>query len=162
MKYIFSILFLCSSYFSFGQMTLNELMKIYSMDMDQFESYAITKGYEFSNFDKDEDINGATYIKGVGKQTKYLSYYDTYFEYGKRVGYQISNSSELLSIKSQLNSLGFKLFKSYFIEDNQVKQYRNKSFELSIFTIPPNEENNFVTYEISLKKILFFVINNPK
>lgn len=153
MKYIFSLLLVCSSYFSFSQMTLNELIKVYNMDMDQFETYAIAKGYEFNKFKKDENVNGTIYAKGVGKQTKYLAFYDLYFSDGKNVNFQTGNPSEMINIKNQLKSFGFKLSESYFNENGtQTRLYKKGKFELGIYTTPPNDEYDFVWYEISYKK----------
>lgn len=155
MKFIFSILLICSSYFSFGQMTLSELMRVYNMDMDQFETYAIGKGYEFSSFKKGENVNGISYVKGVGKDTKYIKLYDNWYSEGSLVQFQTSVSSEIVNIKNQLKSIGFKLCKSEFLDDNegtQVKKYRNNKFEIRIYTTPPNDNTFCVVYEINLSK----------
>ena len=93
MKYIFSLLLVFSFNISFGQMTLNEMMKVYNMDMDQFETYALNKGYEFYKVKNNEYIYGHTYLKGVGKNTKYLTLNTRYFDNGSNVTYQTSNTN---------------------------------------------------------------------
>jgi hypothetical protein len=153
MKYIFSLLLVCLSYFSFGQMTVSEMMRVCNMDMDQFETYAIAKGYELQNFEKDENVNGMSFAKGVDKQSKWLTFYDNYFGRDSHLNYQTANSSEMLGIKTQLIKLGFKLTESYFDKENlQVKVYRKNKFQLKIITTPPNEKGNFVWYEIGFGK----------
>ena len=153
MKYFITLSLLCVTIFSFGQMSLSEIIKVNKMDMDQFETYAISKGYEFHKFQKDENYNGQSYVKGTGKSTKYLTLYDSYFSYGTNVTYQTSSSTELLNIKNQLKSLGFNFFNSGTSGESQYKEYKNSKYELSIYTIPPDEEDDAVKYEINLHNL---------
>lgn len=155
MKYILSVLFIYSSYFSFGQMTFSEMIKIHKMDFEGFETYAIGRGYELENFDRDdENLNGIVYVKGVEKQTKYLKLYDKFYAWGVTVDYQTNNSTEVLNIKNQSISMGYKLSDTYFNDKTQVKVYSSKKNTLRVFTMPPNEEGdrNWVTYEITLSE----------
>jgi hypothetical protein len=138
---------------SFSQMTFTDILKIYKMDMDQFEEYAISRGYEFYKFKKDENMNGVSYTKGVGKETKYLTLYDYYFGDRKNVNFQTSSSSELLRIKTEMKKSGYTLYESYFIKDNvKCDDYKKGVFQLSIFTGISTDENNYVTYEIGFSK----------
>lgn len=155
MKYLYSIFFICLSYFSYGQMTLVDLMKIYKMDMDHFETYALSKGYNLSRFDRNDNVDGVVYVKGTGKETRHLTLYESWFTDGPSVDFQTRNSNELLNIKNQLNSLGFKIFDSYFMSDGsgtQVKKYRNNKYELQIFTIPPDDNDIYIVYELLFKQ----------
>ena len=54
MKFVFTLLLISFSTVSFSQMTFSDILKIYKMDMDQFEEYAISRGYEFHEFDSNE------------------------------------------------------------------------------------------------------------
>ena len=121
--------------------------------MDQFETFAINKGYQLEKFDRDKYVNGIVYVSGVENDVKYIDYYDKYFWYGSKVGYQTGNTNEILNLKKQIKSLGFKLYNSSFKEKN-IKQeiFRNKVFELSILTFPPDDERISVWYEIDFHK----------
>jgi len=135
-------------------MTVSEMIRVYKMDMDQFETFAISKGYEFYRFERNEEkYNGICYIKGVGNETKYITHHDKYFSYGSHVNYQTGNTNEILNLKKQIKSLGYKLFNSSFIKNNIKEEiYRNTTFELVIYTHPPNDEYNSVWYEIGFLK----------
>ena len=146
MKYILFIFFICSSYFSFGQMTVSEMMKIYKMDMDQFETYALNKGYKFKEIFNDYDRYGHAYMKGYRENTKYLTLYKEFPFYGINVNYQTSNTSEYLNFKNQLKNLGFVLHSEETFKDEPRKVYRNKTYEIEIY-ITKDE-----VYEIGLHK----------
>ena len=60
MKFVFTLLLISFSTIAFSQMTFKKLVKIYKMDMDQFEEYAINRGYKFHDFKKDEDYINRT------------------------------------------------------------------------------------------------------
>jgi hypothetical protein len=154
MRYILSFLFVFSTSISFGQMTIAELMKIFNMDYDKFEIYAISKGYEFNKFDNSENEDGIVYVKGVGKQTKYLKIYHQFYDHGTTVIYQTTNTTEIINLKTQSKSIGYKLTDSYFMSDNttKVEEFKNGKFQLSVYTIPPDEESSWVTYEIAFYK----------
>jgi len=151
MRYFFSLLFIFSCSVSFGQMTLPELLKIFKMDSDNFEVYALSKGYSFNKFYNSENEDGICYVKGVSKQTKYLKFYTQFFSHGTTVIYQSTNTTEIINLKTQCKSSGYKLNTTYFMDDNttKVEEFRNGRFQLSVYTIPPDDEYNWVTYEIA-------------
>ncbi len=135
-------------------MTLLEIQKVYKMNFDQFEAFAITKGYEFEMFVNDEDMNGISYVKGIGKATKYIRIYDKFFHYKKHLSYEIGDTNEILNLKTQLRNSGFKIVDTYFNEkSDKVETYRNNLFEFVLWTIPPNNINPYVTYEIAYREI---------
>jgi hypothetical protein len=117
------------------------------MDMDQFESYALGKGYNFHRIDNDEDENvfGHIYSKGIKKETKYLKLYKHFYSDGVTVIYQTSNSNEFLNFKNQLKPLGFVLKSEKTFEETPFKIYRNSIYEIRISTNPDN-------FEIGLNK----------
>ena len=148
MKYIFSILLIFSFNISFSQMTVSEMMRVYKMDMDQFETFAINKGYKFYKFQKDENTYGHTYKKGYGENIKYLTLYSRFYSKGIYVYYQTSNSNEYLIFKNQLKNFGFVLTPSIeeVFRENPYKVYRNKTYEIDITT------GNNGNFEIGLNK----------
>ena len=158
MKYIFSLILVCSSYLSLGQMSVSEMMKVYYMDLDKFETFAITKGYQFDEVDGDKNEAGEVtsntfghgYKKGTGKETKYLTLYTTYFEDGKCLQYQTSNSNEYLKIKSELIAMRFILESTNTFKGKVNKIYNLNRWNLSIF-IGKSESGNEV-FEISIKQ----------
>ena len=146
MKYIFSILLIFSFNLSFGQMTPSEMMKIYKMDFDQFETYSIGKGYKFDNLKNDEYRYGHCYTKGNRYNTKYLTLCNPYFDEGVKVTYQTSNSNEYLNFKNQMIKLGFVLYSKDDFNDEPYKVYRNNKYQIYLFTMKDN------IFEISLSK----------
>ena len=156
MKFVFTLLLISFSSIAFSQMTFNDILKIYKMDMDQFEEYAISRGYEFYKFEKEEEVNGVMYrkINRRGRETTYLELYDSYYSEGKHIGFQTGVSSDILRIKTEMKKFGYKLYTSIFMKDNITKadRYTNGKFELSIYTTPPNENFDYAWYEIGFGK----------
>lgn len=146
MKYILSILFTCSTYFSYSQMSLTDFYRIYNMDFDQFETYAISKGYEFLEIKNDEHRNGHTYTKGSGLNTKFLTLCNRYFEEGIHIAYQTSNSKEYLNIKNEMKNAGYFLYSENTFLDEPYKIFRNNKYEIYLMTMSNS------TYEITLSK----------
>jgi hypothetical protein len=158
MKYIFSLMLVCSSYLSFGQMTVSEMMKVYNMDLDKFETYAITKGYQFDEVDGDKNEAGVVisntfghiYKKGKGKETKYITLYTTFFDDGKSLQYQTSNSNEYLKIKNQLIAMRFILESTDSFNGSVRKIYNLNRWNFSIFTSKSESGNEI--FEINIKQ----------
>ena len=163
MKYIFSLFLVFSFNLSFGQMSVSEMMKVYDMDMDQFETYALQRGFKFYEIIDKNRVHGYSYSKGYNKQTKYLTFYDTFYDDGVVLIYQTAEINEYLNFKKQMNSYGFRLYENSSFKSSksdkldQFKLYRNKNYEIQIFTIPEHYDSNGlfqnVKYEISINKI---------
>lgn len=128
------------------------------MNFDQFESHALARGYELEEVEDKEKVNGVTYSKGTGKESRYLSLYSLFYESGITVIYQTSNTNEYINFKNQLSSFGFKFYKkdSFTPDDknytSQVNEYRNNIYEIQIYSIPPHD-GQLVKYEISLSRL---------
>jgi hypothetical protein len=144
MKYIFSLMLVCSSFLSFGQMTVSDMFKINSMDMDELESYSLGKGFTFNRIEDNENYKGHVYTKGKGDDTKYLTLYTEYFHKGKHVSYQTSNSDELLKIKNQMKNFGFVLYNEKTFEGALVKDYKNDKYNIRLIS-----EKDFFTIGLS-------------
>ena len=138
-------------------MTVSEMMRVFNMDMDQFETYAINKGYKFNQVHSSQNFNGVSYAKGNGDNQRIMTLYDKYFSLGIDVSYQTPNSNEFLKIKTEMKNLGFVLYKTdpiYDSRDNlssQRKIYGNGTYQLTIYTTP-KKYNQLLTYEIGLTK----------
>ena len=153
MKYIFSLFLVFSFIFSFGQINPSEMFKIYEMNFDQFETYALNKGYEIDEPVNQDGLHGVRYVKGLGYNRSYISLYDVFVFNRKTVDYQLKNSNQFLNFKTQLKNMGFRLYSSenYTGKDGDKSLhniYRNKIWEFSINSIQGGY------YEINLRKIL--------
>jgi hypothetical protein len=132
-------------------MNPSEMIKIYSMNLDEFETYALERGYTFKEIkDNEEKVYGHTYIQGRGITTKYLTLYTKYIGGIKMVTYQTSISSEFLNIKNQMKTLGFILHTENDYNGTPHKEYRNNKYEMSVYTGAGEDGTNF--FEISLNK----------
>jgi hypothetical protein len=155
--YLYISFFLITSTKSFSQLSLKDLMNIYTMSFDQFEKYSIFKGYELYKLEDHPKANGIYYKKGRGKDTRYIGLFSKFLDDGIKVKYQTSISSEILSLKDQMKGNGFNQIKSEPVIDHngammQRSYYRNKIFQVDIFTIPPSVDEPFPSYEIGLHK----------
>ena len=154
MKIILALLIstLCNA-----QITLIDMKTIIKMDYDSFETFAMKKGFSFSNIQSDEQkkpYESVTYTKGLGKNTKYITLYSKFIDFNKRsVIYQTNNETEYLLIKNQMKEQGFVLFDTEHFQERGVlfKTYKNKNYTLILGT--GKNEINTVTYEISLEII---------
>lgn len=149
--------FVLTTSLSYGQISVSEMIKVYSMDYDKFEDFVLTKGWEIDEIKNDENYHGIFYKKGNGLKREFLGLFDRFYENGKKVQYQTCITDVYIKFKNQLKESGFKLYKnsSYKIEekDVMVNYYRNNSFEIRIYILPPEIDGNSVgTYEIGLTK----------
>lgn len=126
-------------------------MNIYNMDFDQFETYALKKGYIIDEAINKDKLHGVSYVKGLGDSRSYIALYDVFVVNEKTVNYQIKNSNEFLKFKTVIKTMGFKLYSTEnYVDVTGVKSlhnvFRNKIWEYSINSI----EGGF--YEIGLRK----------
>ncbi len=102
------------------------------MNIDEFESYALGKGYTFDKFNNDNDSQSQSYKKGKGDTTKYISVKKVLSE--NYVTYETSNSNEFLLIKNQMKKLGF----IFVMEDSYNgflhKIYTNYKYGMKLVT----------------------------
>jgi hypothetical protein len=151
MKYIFSLLLIFSFNISFGQMTVSEMMRVYKMDLDQFETYSISKGFQFLEVTSNENYFGHKYGKGPGKNTKYLTLYTNFFKHGKYLTYQTSNSNEYLNFKNDLKSKGFIVSSTKSFEGSIEKIYMLNKWEFTIYTGSGGKDHQI--FEIDLGQL---------
>lgn len=120
-----------------AQITLNDMKTILNNDIDYFETFSLTKGYVFKEIIKKDKKDGIAYAKGVGKESKHLALYSSYFEIGKKhIMYQTSRETDYLLIKKQLIEQGFKLIETYDYEGVLYKDYKNKLYYVTLRTGP--------------------------
>ena len=145
MKYIFIILFVFNSIFTFGQMTVIEMMNLYKMDASEFETYALKNKFTQNGKDEKKNLKGYEYAKYSEKlkngDDRFISLLDIFFNKTKAIKYVTSNTNEYLNFKSQLKSFGYKLCKNdHFFETEfsnlRLFTFRNNDFEILIFLEP--------------------------
>lgn len=146
MKYILLLLLVFTSNFSFSQISVGEMIKVLNMDLDQFETYALRKGYTFSEIKDEDNIYGHIYTKGIGNNKNFLSLYTKWFEEERNLNFQTWNSNDFLKIKKQLKKLGFELQLENNYKGVPYKKYRNNQFEINLYTAHEGG------YEIGLSK----------
>jgi len=161
MKYIFSLLLFFSFNFSFGQMTISEMIKVYGMDLDEFETFALGKNFELHEIKNDENIDGVVYIKNRGIYPYYLELDILNVYHGKLVSFQTSINSEFASIKNQLKILGFKLFndENSLIDKKKsmiIRSYKNLKWKVTI------TQDNIISYGETATKVYRYRIDLEK
>jgi len=136
---------------SFGQkFTLNELIKMNSMDWDNFDTYVTKKGYYYSGNEK------TSYVQDNGKHMEYE--YDGKICKGERyinktqftnglylISFQTYDKSDYISIKDQLKAAGFKYSNTHNLDESISKNaveliYYKGNMELDL--ISALEKNN--------------------
>ncbi len=129
------------------------------MDSDQFESYAISKGYKLEEFINDEYVNGIKYFKEDDENTKMLQFFNRYLLYGKYIEYFTWIPIEASNFKSSIKNIGYKLKDSYIQEGIKFETYTNLKYSISITTHPPNDDSPEASYAIGIYK---YTIDNTK
>lgn len=150
MKFLFTLLFVIGSYVSFGQISLNDLISVYKMDFDQFETFSLNKGYTFEKTEDTEDVFRVCYVRGTGLDTKYLSLYSKFYLDGTCVIYQTSRESDYLKFKDQMSAKGLRLTATENFDGSLKKVYKNREWEVNIYSGIGSDELPY--YEISLVK----------
>ncbi len=134
MKFVVLAFIASISTIGYSQITIKEMMNIHSMDMDHFETFAIKKGFTFDVIKEDENIFGSCYVKGKGTNTQYIELDSHFYNEGIRVKYQIHNTTTFLSIKNELNALGFKLIKTETFDGSISKTYSNNKWKITVYS----------------------------
>jgi hypothetical protein len=149
MKYLLCVFLAFATVKSYSQLSLNEMLAVYKMNLDQFEIFALKKGYYFSKIKDTEDTFGASYVKGKEENTKYITLYTKFFDVGRCVTYQTSINSELISFREQMKNLGFILISTKNSDGALVKTYKKDKRTINIYSI---NEDDLIAYEISLEQ----------
>ena len=145
MRLLISFLFVWIWLVSFSQMTFAEMKNIQKMDLNRFETYCLSNGYEFNSVTDDGIDIGLSYGKGSGLNTKYIYLYNKYRRVKKNVvEYQTGSITEYLSIKKELESTGFTQTEASTFNGVLFKEYTNDIFLVTIATGKhPESEKDF-------------------
>ena len=132
MKYIFFLVLVCTSYFSFSQMTVSEIIRVYKMNIDQFEKYAIGNHFVLDESNKDSTEVDYKIIQDTVK--RYLYYFNHSEKRGKLISYRTSSRHEYIKFENELKTLGFKkVFESNIRVTQKYKTYKNKNLEIKTY-----------------------------
>lgn len=152
MKFIFSFALLLIAFSSFSQITINDILKITKMNSDEFELFAIDKGYHFNKYKDEYNQEGVVYSKGGGSNYKCLTFYykNKFVESVKEIYYLTSNTREVLNFKKSIIIYGFKSSTIDLNEEYKSKfeSYSKNGKQIYIHTYPPDEEFPYVQYTI--------------
>lgn len=151
MKHIlFLLLLVFASTRSYSQLSFSEMVLVYNMNLDQFENFALKKGYSYNSIDDDERRFGLTYIKGNSYDTKFITLYTKYHYDGKAVTCQTSKDNEILSFKDQLKQNNFKLNDTENFEGSIKKVYSNSRWIIRLYS--GKDDDGHIYYESTLVK----------
>jgi len=148
MKYILFFLLVSISSLSFCQTNISEMMKVYTMNFDQFETFALNKGYKFKDILDTNDQLEVSYVKGLGSNTKYIKLDLRSFGFGNRVTYQTASSAEFAKFKNEFINIGFKLVETTNFNGALEKEYILRNWKLKIYS----GKDDYQYFEINLYK----------
>jgi hypothetical protein len=130
------------------------------MKSDEFELYAIQRGYHLAEFGTTESTEGVVYSKGEGNKYKCLAFYNKnkYVEGFRIVKYTTTNTAEILKLKSSFLLNGYYLSSSTVDDENHQKfesfyQKGSTGMMLYIITDAPDSEFDFVRYTVRFYKL---------
>lgn len=150
MRYIISVFLVCFFLGSKSQITLNEMIKVYDMDFDQFETFSTNKGFSF-----DDMIDSFYYSQvfyninnKVNQETIGLFRYKIKEEgYYPIVTQTYFNQNDYLKFKTQIEINGFKFVST----SKELKGYLSEYYKYNKWQICVRRLENE-------RKIPFFVI----
>ena len=159
MKYILFFFLFISYNQTYGQLTLNDLFKLFTRSDDDFDKFISSKEFKLeksvhpqADYEDSYDI----YAKGNGSNKIILTDgSNVAFHY---LTYETSNQKEIVIIKNDLIKEGYKLKRTSWEKGKKIEEYfkQNNSDDSSInikfYTIPAIGVKKWVTYEIELSK----------
>jgi hypothetical protein len=149
MKYILLLIICLTNSKLYSQISLTEMIAVYKMNFDQFETFSLKKGFHFSKMEDEENFTSVSYTKGQGVGTKYIQLYTKFFADGKNVTLQTSVENDYLSIKEQASKMGFKLIETENYKGSLRKVYKKDSWKITAYS---TADESGTDYEISLRK----------
>ena len=154
MKNLFIFFIFCSN-ISFSQIfTLDELVNISNMNTDEFDSFVISKGYEFFKTETDdysENIIYAHNLKSNNIAPSYISKYMFKKNPNTMVSYQTLEKEVYISIKKQIKTLGFVFVDTETNENKSIfLNYKKGEIKLTLTSILSVKNPGNTFYEISI------------
>ncbi len=155
LKIVF-ILLLFRASLSFSQVfTLNELIKLTTMNMDDADTFISSKKYSFSKSENTEKHSSRTYSFNKnfdGNAQYWLVFYSKYFYTKKSVSWQTNKNEDYVNFKKQLKLNGFTYIDSKTNNDGSVSfKYTKGKYEVEIFTAEVQGSEKIINqYEIDV------------
>ena len=153
-------------------MSLGDLVKILPMTWDDFDSYMLSKGYQF---DGNKSSFGAGEKSVVYKAERGTYYVNKIVKWGisradesnpdyVNIEYNTLNSANYLSLKSQLKTNGYKLISTENRDEHLWLTFRKGDVEVTLIsgqaTYEDGSKSTEVRYEISVLKYYGSYIEN--
>jgi hypothetical protein len=135
--------------------SLNELIKINNINLDDFDTYVTKKGYSFYENNSSSLAEETSYFFKVnGIKTYYISKYQYKDKKREMVSFQTPKNTHYLNIKTELKQLGFKFVETRNFNESTFFVYEKGRTELSL--ISTTQQGQFggpkqTVYEISVK-----------
>ncbi len=147
MKGLILMFFVNLGTLSFSQLTFNELQKVIHMDQSQFETYCLSNDYRLSKYVSDEYSSGTDFVKGYGKEERYLCLYDFFYTDGKTVTFQTQISTEYLGLKTQVENLDFEVIDTYVLDNGcRYTEYSNLIYKVTTIVGPHTKFKDIIVY----------------
>jgi hypothetical protein len=151
--------FLVISNFSFAQVwSLNELIKVSNMNIDDADTFASSKGYALSQA-KDEDGQKRIYSFDRNSSEQKSSYwfnymvYPSYSKYKLITSWETNKTEQYANFKKQIKPAGFAFKSSKVREDGStISEYIKGKYLLEIWIVDRSEEyhQHVIQYVISI------------
>lgn len=145
--------------FTYSQkFTLQEMIDLNHKNVDDFDTYVVSKGYDFNKFNEEDNYDSKSYsFKGFNEDsaefwiTKNNYYLKGFYKKGS-VSWVTSNKNYYLSIKEQIKKLGFTFLKTENENGNLSYNYEKGKISISIYSVRrPNAFGKIGTvYEINV------------
>ncbi len=150
--YIFFVFCLNISY---GQVfTVNELINMSNMNTDEFDTFAISKGYAFFKVENDDYSDNIIYahkLKYNNIAPSYIAKYSVKKKPKTIVSFQTSEKEIYISIKNQINQLGFVFVGTDTDENKSIfLDYKKGEIKLTLTSILSVKNPGNTYYEISI------------
>jgi hypothetical protein len=156
--FILSLLLFTFSITLAQSFSLPDLIKMAKMDEDSFDTFVSSKGFVYSDSDKNESVVSITYAlfpnpNVVDKAKKFITFYSKYIDktgvdFKYFVTYQTSDNSEFIKIKNQSKIQGFKFRGSNSLGDNTILFTYDK-WKTGLYVFLNRGPNGKTIYEIN-------------
>ena len=135
---------------SFAQVwSLNELITVANMNVDDADTYIVKNGYTFSSAKNESDGETRIYAYNKSSAENIASYWFDYFTYNKESKYKVgvswetTNTQQYSDLKFQIKPMGFEFKTSRIINPSTtVSEYIKGKYILELKVVNSSEEYN--------------------
>ncbi len=132
--------------------TLSELIELDKKSLDDFDTYVTSKGYHFDKVKDGDSISRNDYHYENGNKTYFISRIVFKYNDNIMISWYTFKSSDYISIKSQLKTLGFVYSKSGVYKGASYLKYKKGLIELGLFSSQEHYASgeSYTSYEINV------------